>query len=207
MPTWLSGFASKALPFIGGLLSSRGARKRNQQQIALAREQMAFQERMSSTAHQREVKDLRAAGLNPILSATGGRGASSPGGAMPRVEDVVTPAVNTALSVRRQQADLKLLKAQTYAATTQGLANDATSARSLADAARVNVETRLRGIDESLYSQYPWLRPAQMMSGPGGVAIGTGFTLAKIIRMFSKQRGVTDIIKHSPVLTRKLWSK
>lgn len=50
----------------------------NADQAKLSRE---WQEYMSSTAHQREIKDLKAAGLNPVLSAMGGNGAPVTSGA------------------------------------------------------------------------------------------------------------------------------
>lgn len=40
-----------------------------------------WQEYMSNTAHRREVRDLQLAGLNPVLSATGGQGAAVGSGA------------------------------------------------------------------------------------------------------------------------------
>lgn len=87
-----------------------------------------WQERMSNTAHQREVGDLRAAGLNPILSATGGAGAPVGGGAMPSVDKADSPDtgfMTSALGAIKNSAEMKLMKAQEEVASTAADVNRA----------------------------------------------------------------------------------
>lgn len=67
----------------------------------------SWQQMMSNTAHQREVADLRKAGLNPVLSAMGGNGASTPTGASIDVQNLGADISSAyANKVAKQQADI-----------------------------------------------------------------------------------------------------
>jgi hypothetical protein len=103
---------------IGAVGSYLGKSSANQANQAMAQQQMDYQRMMSDTSYQRSVKDLKAAGLNPMLAYTQG-GASTPQGATATMEDVAGNATTSAMSaaataqqIRSQEAAMQLTGAQ-----------------------------------------------------------------------------------------------
>lgn len=114
---------------ISGVAQGIATHQSNQFAAAQSHDMRKFQERMSNTAHQREVRDLRAAGLNPILSA-GGPGASTPAGAQPNVSslgDAARTISEVALQKRAQDQTLKVQGEQIKNTAADTLNKDATT--------------------------------------------------------------------------------
>jgi hypothetical protein len=110
-PVTMAALGGAALSFIGG-------ERRNKAQEELSSAQMAFQERMSNTAYQRQVADLKSAGINPMLSSKLG-GASTPMGSQAILQDTITPAVQQFNQTRIASAQEAQYEAQTGLTNTQ----------------------------------------------------------------------------------------
>jgi len=146
MSDWMGGLISGAGSLLGGGLGAIGTAYGAQKAYDAQMKTNEMQINLANTAHQREVADLRKAGLNPLLSGTGGQGASTPtlraptqlGEGMQHASQQMGNAMqNTANAVMQWmtgQQQIELQKANAEAARAQ-------ADKAAADAARTRKDT------------------------------------------------------------------
>lgn len=134
-------------PAVGSYLDAQAISSANKQNVALAREQMGFQERMSSTEVQRRVQDLKTAGMNPMLAYHSA--ASAPPGARTEVEPVYQNSAHTALAMQMQRAQLenmdaqnRLLKEQAFKTREEAHAVQTSAQQSAATITKIELESQ-----------------------------------------------------------------
>ena len=131
--------------WLGGLLGYKATKDTNVASAQQAQKQMDFQREMSNTAVQRRMRDLKKAGINPILA--GSKEASSPAGAQAPMQNPTSSAVQAA----RQKQELANLDAQWHATEAQAFASQEQAKLSAASAYKLQGDMAKAKVDEQYY--------------------------------------------------------
>lgn len=152
---------------IGGAFDYFGQKATNSANRELARDNRQWQERMSNTAYQRSMRDMKTAGLNPMLAYQQGGAGTPPGSVIP----MENPA-KSAASVGRNVADhliaAKRLKAEIQNLETNSALNvekanteKTNQAANLASADYTSAQTVTEGFRPDLIKADTWLKTVQ----------------------------------------------
>lgn len=199
--TAIGGIAQGIGSAAGSAISARAAKQMQKKQIEWERER-------AKTAHQWEVEDLKAAGLNPVLSA-GGSGAVTGGVSAPMpdtsgIAEGISSAINSAMQIKQTNADTALKKSQAVLNNEQRLKTSAETILAQRNADLISAKEawqRLENKEKQVYADNAKLSYGVKIGKDVALGVGSlvgvgGLTAAGIKNIFKNPKEANKYLQY-----------